>query len=401
LKHKAYILFLLLLLFHAQWCAGDVNKNISFDFYGDTIEFPRNASTQVVFEDTLSHQAISSFYERMLGTEYQPVIDALLAYKQKHTPDDWVYYQLIRKTAQAICPKAENYYRYTLYKSFLLNKSGFEVALDIVGTKLLFFVQSNEDIYDVPFFKRDGKQYVCLNYHDYGFKIDFEPDKHYYFPASGPGVKYSFSYKLTQLPEFRQDDYHEKDLEFAYRNVDYRFKVKLNHAVKDIFTNYPVADYGLYFNVPLSKETYNTLIPQLKKNVKGLSLKNGVDYLMHFTRYAFPYEPDKQNFGREKRLSPEQTLLYDRSDCEDRAALFYCLVKEIYNLPMIVLAFPQHVAIGVNLGKPFGRQIEYNSAAYSVCEPTPQAGDLPVGALSANLKSVAYEVAYSYIPSGQ
>jgi hypothetical protein len=30
---------------------------------------------------------------------------------------------------------------------------------------------------------------------------------------------------------------------------------------------------------------------------------------MRFTRYAFLYENDQDNFGKEKRLSPEQTLL--------------------------------------------------------------------------------------------
>ena len=379
-----------------------MNPTIRFDFYGDTIEFPGNAATQVAFDDTLSHQTLDLFCQRMMATAYQPVIDALLAYKQKRNPDDWVYYQLIRKTAQAIAPKADNYYRYTLYKCFLLNKSGYDVALNIVGSKLLFFVQTADDISDIPFYHSDGKKYICLNYHDYDFNIDFDHNKPYTFPDAVAGLQKSpFSYKLTQLPEFRADNYHEKDLAFTYHDVNYYFKIKLNDEVKKMFTNYPVADYPLYLNVPLSRETYNTLIPQLKKDIKGKSEKNGIDFVMHFTRYAFSYEPDQENFGREKHLSPEQTLLYDHSDCEDRAALFYCLVKEIYNLPMIVLAFPHHVAIGVKLDKPVGRQIVYNGVAYSVCEPTPQADDLPVGALSPDLKTVAYEVAYAYSPSGK
>ncbi|MEI2740451.1 MAG: hypothetical protein V9F01_16890 [Chitinophagaceae bacterium] len=59
-------------------------------------------------------------------------------------------------------------------------------------------------------------------------------------------------------------------------------------------------------------------------------------------------------------MSPEQTLLYEQSDCEDRAALFFCLVKEIYNLPMIVLAYPEHVTIAVKFNKPVGTPIIYN-----------------------------------------
>ena len=130
-----------------------------------------------------------------------------------------------------------------------------------------------------------------------------------------------------------------------------------------------------------------------------MNTKNGVDYLMRFTRYAFLFEKDSEVYGKEKRLSPEQTLLYEQSDCEDRAALFFSLVKEIYNLPMIVLAYPDHVTIAVKFNRPVGTPILYNGDKYSVCEPTPQKQDLAVGQLSRNLKKEPYEIVYAYSPS--
>jgi hypothetical protein len=119
---------------------------------------------------------------------------------------------------------------------------------------------------------------------------------------------------------------------------------------------------------------------------------------MRFTRYAFLFGPDTRVFGGEKRLSPEQTLLFDQSDCEDRVALFFCLVKEIYNLPMIVLTYPTHVTIAVQFDKPVGKPIIYNGAKYYVCEPTPQKEDLQLGQLLPELKKSTYEVAYVYTP---
>src|SRR5690606_10914787 len=110
-----------------------------------------------------------------------------------------------------------------------------------------------------------------------------------------------------------------------------------------IFANYPSVDFESYFNIPLSKETYGSLIPMLKQNVDGMSQKKGVDYLMRFTRYAFLYEDDEENFGKAKRLSAEETLFAQYSDCDDRAALFFYLVKEIYNLPMIAVLYPTHI----------------------------------------------------------
>src|SRR5690606_28398771 len=152
------------------------------------------------------------------------------------------------------------------------------------------------------------------------------------------------------------------------------------------------------FNIPMSAETYQSLISALRKNLEGKSIKNGVDYLMRFTRYAFLYRPDSELFGGEKRLSAEQTLLFNESDCDDRAALFFYLVKELYNLPMLVVSYPQHVTVAVQLDKPIGKPIIYNGAKFTICEPTPQKEDLSMGQILPSLRNSNYEIAYAYHP---
>jgi hypothetical protein len=62
---------------------------------------------------------------------------------------------------------------------------------------------------------------------------------------------------------------------------------------------------------------------------------------------------------------------YHYSDCDDRVALFYYLVKEIYNLPMIALLYPTHVTMAVPFDKPVGAPVLYKGKKYSICEPTP------------------------------
>ncbi len=377
--------------------AQENSSRISFDFYGTAIEFPYNFSSRVEFPGPLTAENITSFYQRILQTEYLPVINVLTNYKKQYQPDDWLFYQLIRKTAQQISPKAENYQRYTLYKWFFLCQAGYDATLAISNDRLLFYVQSDENIYNIPYRYRDGKQYVCLNYHDYG-AIDFSKELFSEVILKNPRVTNAFSYRITQLPGFSAADYQEKEISFNFYQTEYQFKVKLNPQVKTIFTNYPVVDYESYFNIPLSSVTYSSLISSLKQNIKGMTKKNGVDYLMRFTRYAFLFEKDTDAFGREKRMSPEETLLYGQSDCDDRAALFFYLVKEIYNLPMIVLAYPRHITIAVKFDKPVGHAIVYNGKKYSVCEPTPQKIDLQVGEMIPGLKRSAYEVVYAYNP---
>lgn len=402
MKIKSAILFFLIapVFFGKGAVSQESNPVIRFDFSAGPVVLPYDHADFIDFTDPLSDQSITTFYDKISATPYQQLIKALLAYKEEFKLDDWLYYQLIRRTAQQISPKADNYHRYTLYKWFLLTRSAYDATLTFAGDQLLFYVQSDENIYNIPSRIRDGKQYVCLNYHDYGL-IDFEKTQFREIALRVPEIRKGFSYKITHLPDFKPEDYQVRNLQFTYYQHQYQFKIKLNPQVKALFTNYPVVDYESYFNIPLSRETYSSLIPVLKDNIKGMNTKNGVDYLMRFTRDAFLFQPDSENFGKEKRLSPEQTLLYDQSDCEDRAALFFYLVKEIYDLPMIVLAFPKHVTIAVKFDKPIGKPIIYNGIEYSVCEPTPQKQDLLLGQLLPDLRKMDYQVAYAYTPQNK
>jgi hypothetical protein len=391
----------LLLTFTLPFVYGQTrDQRICFEFYEGTFNGEIDKALLVDIPAQLTPQKIKSFYETVNACNYQPIIDSLTAYKQKHQLSDWLYYQLIRKTAQQISPKADNYSRYTLYKWFLLAKSGYDARLALTSSKVIFYVFNNEDVEDIPSFTVDHKKYMCLNYHDYA-KTNLNLDPPIPVTVNIPEATKPFSYRITKMPNFKPEDYFDKELQFTYHHKVYYFNVKLNRDVEAIFANYPIVDFESYFNIPLSKETYGSLIPLLKKNVKGMNQKKGVDYLMRFTRYAFLYEDDEDNFGKEKRLSPEETLFAKYSDCDDRAALFFYLVKEVYNLPMIALLYPTHITMAVQFDKPIGSPIIYKGKTYSLCEPTPQREDLGIGQVSAKLRNKPYEVVYQYVPDNK
>ncbi|UKT62384.1 hypothetical protein [Pedobacter mucosus] len=369
----------------------------SFEFYNETFNFHLDSSVIVTVDKKVSSAQVSQFYTQISASKYDDLISSLKEYQQKFKLNDWICYQLIRKTAEQISPKNDNYFRYTLYKWFLLSKCGFDARLAVGNNQVIFYVRNEEEIKDIPFFMLGDKKYMCLNYHDYGRLFErsdaYKPVNIFFTEAQNP-----FSYKVTRLPDFKPEDYEEKDVQFSYKQTIYHFKLQVNNDIQAIFKNYPGVDFETYFNIPLSKKTYSSLIPILKTNLKGLDEKKGVDYLMRFTRYAFLYEDDDQNFGKEKRLSPEETLFNKYSDCDDRAALFFYLVKEIYNLPMIALLYPTHLTMAVQFNKPIGKSIIYKGQKYSFCEPTPQLQDLKIGEVSNKLRNVKYEVVYAYEP---
>lgn len=383
---------------YVSYCQ-DNGKNISFNFYGDPVSFRFPQNSFVNFDPAkLSEASVQGFYDQVEQQNFSSLLAMMKGYKNEKSPDDWLFYQLVRRTAESISPKADNYLRYTLYKWYFMIKAGYGTMLSQNNGRLLFYIQCDENIYNIPYKIKNGLQYVCLNYHDYGGNIDFEKEPFAPLMINLPEFNQTFSYKISKLPDFNKTDYVNKKLQFSYYANEYNFNIKINPQIKSLFNNYPVVEYKDYLNIPLSNETYSSLITLLKKQIKGLNAKNGVDYLMHFTRYALAFDADTEAYGSEKRLSPEQTLLFQYSDCEDRVGLFFFLVKEIYNLPMIVLAYPRHVTIAVRFEKPIGNTIEYNGAAYSVCEPTPQRTDLKIGQLLPELQKESYKVAYAYDP---
>ncbi|WP_265712417.1 hypothetical protein [Sphingobacterium sp. InxBP1] len=393
--HIAFLTFLVWLTYSSQLLKAQQHV---FDFYDGKVSINVPSTFNIPFNDSLTIAHVQHFYQTAEQADYRDLVNSLLEYKDKQHLNDWVYYQLVRRTAQQIAPKAENYARYTLYKWFLMCKSGYDARLAVGNNQIIFFIQNNEDISDIPFFEIDGKKYTCLNFHDYG-KLFQRADAYIPVKIKVPEATNDFSYKITKLPDFVPANYIEKQIAFNDGHKAYHFNIKLNNDISDLFKNYPGVDFETYFNIPLSKETYQSLIPALKENLKGKSEKDGVDYLMRFTRYAFLYENDEENFGKEKRLSPEQTLLNTYSDCDDRAALFFYLVKEIYNLPMITLLYPTHITMAVQFEQPIGADaILYNGRYYSVCEPTPQTQSLAIGQLSDKLKTQTYQIVYHYEP---
>lgn len=370
--------------------------SIEVDFLGKFFKLPNpgyitEVGNQINSEEIeLYARAISSPTMSALGK-------SLVEIQKKESLDDWLFYQLIRRTANLCIKKSINYTGYTLFKWYLLKETGFEPMLSVSKDKILLYIKSDDIVYNLPLKKFNNQDYTCLNFHDYNFNIEFEKENFTNLTSLITPAK-KFSFVINELPNFDLSDYQNKEIVFYYKKKEDRLNIKVNPSMGIYFTNYPVTDYQNQFNIPLSKETHQSLIPALKEKMKRFNINQGVEYLMYFTRHAFLYEKDTEYFGREKRLSPEETLLYEKSDCEDRSALFFCLVKEIYQLPMIVITYPDHVTVAVKLDIKNPHKIVYKGESYTICEPTPQKSELKLGEILSGYRNKQFDVAYSYSP---
>ncbi len=393
-------IFILLLIstFHFTSNGKELpSDSIGIEFLGmrPSIPIPGNLEP---FKGSLQEKDIKDYIVKMDSDRLKSIASSLLKLKDQQSISDWLFYQLIRRTAENCISKKSDYIGYTLYKWYLLKETGFEPLISISPEKILLYIKSDDAIYNLPLKNYKGNQYVCLNFHDYGFNIELEKES---FTNITDAIKTgkNFSFKIKDIPVIAKQAYEKKQLNFTIKQKEDHINVLVNPDLRNYFKNYPVTDYKNQFNIPLSNETYLSLITSLKQKLTKLTVSKGVEYLMYFTRNAFAFEKDSEIFGREKRFSPEETLLYETSDCEDRSALFFYLVKEIYNLPMIVLAYEDHVTVAVKLDLETKSKILYNNEAYTVCEATPQAKDLRIGMIAKGLEKKPFEISYAYHPT--
>lgn len=394
-KNKQILFFLCLLLYLDCYSNSLTNKDtLAVNFLSSEYTFVLEKNSLKASIQQLSDNKSSA--KELPTALLQPAVEKINVLQKELKLADWLVYQLIRRVAEQINSKYEDYTQYTLTKYVLLTAVGFEPVIYTSKEKILLYVKSSDTIYNLPNKRINGKQYVCLNYHDYKFQINFQLEKFYKQFENLEKEGRDFLYSITYLPSFQKSSYFEKTISFNYKNKLETFHVPVNTEMQDYFTNYPVTEYRYQFNIPFSEITYNTLIPELKSRIKKLKPEKGVEYLMLFVRDGFEFETDTKLFGREKRLSAEETLISSSSDCEDRSALFFSLVKEIYNLPMAILSYPQHVNVAVLLPKTKGIPVTINNQRFTICEPTPQKYKRGIGWITKELRKQSYEIAYVY-----
>ena len=78
---------------------------------------------------------------------------------------------------------------------------------------------------------------------------------------------------------------------------------------------------------------------------------------------------DNEQFGREKVMFAQETLFYDKSDCEDRAVLFSKLVKKLFGINIIGVKYDDHMVTALYIPME-GDYVEAGRKRFVVADPT-------------------------------
>ncbi|MCF6340173.1 MAG: hypothetical protein L3J10_05425 [Sulfurimonas sp.] len=335
-------------------------KDISFDFFGSYQEFNIPNGIKEANFYPQNQKGISNFFSKVASSEYDGLISNIKNVSKKMDLNDWGVYLLIVKISNTLFTNQDNS---KLLSWFIFNKMGYAVKIGLAKKHVVLMHYSKKTIYSTPHYKfKDKKYYVVANYAKKSVGRVFSYNQNY------PGSDKELDLSLKKLPNLPLS-INKKTLEFKHFGNIYSVPYEYNKNIIDFMATYPQADYETFFNAPLDYITYESIAISLKKHIDGKKASDALNFILSFVQKAFIYERDDKQFGREKVMFAQETLFFDKSDCEDRAVLFSYLVKELFSIGIIGVKYKNHMATALNIPIK-GDTVRVETKKFVLADPT-------------------------------
>lgn len=336
-----------------------------FSFYETELQMPE---TDIKLARTLSSPQDYASQWRSLSSD--PEVQILMREVEVKASElklnDYLKYELAAAYIDSrFGGKADSSSRMSL-KHFILANMGYGVRLGINGNNQpLLLIPCKQTVYGRLFIKVDNTKY-------YVFGIDN-------YDVSAPG---NTSISTCQLP--KNNDLgmamdlrlHGLNLPYRPQNFDLSFgdlniKGEINGAIFPVLYRYPQMPTGDFAKSYICQDVRDEIVSQLKTQLAGRDELNAVDDLLHFVQGAFEYATDDENHGFEKPYFFEETLFYDKCDCEDRAIFYTYLLWNVLGVENHLINYPGHESASVSLSSPIaGDAYQHNGRVFYISDPT-------------------------------
>ncbi|MDR0543307.1 MAG: hypothetical protein LBH19_13995 [Dysgonamonadaceae bacterium] len=320
------------------------------------------APGQKIFLPDLSEKSIAEAWVQLTDPQYNSLINDCLQLRSRMDLCDWAYIQLLQTLT-------EKYYQSTvsneavLLQMYILTQSGYKVRIAKSGNRLALLIPSNQTIYSYTYFNLSGENYYVI-------------DKSL--------QETTFNIFDRAFPQEQTLSLHSRPPHFAQANTavkafssavypEIKVSVSTNKNLMDFYNTYPVhSGWELYAAASMSESLKSELYPALRNAIAGKSEAEAANRLINFVQTAFAYQTDDKQFGYERPLFADEIFYYPYSDCEDRSILFSVLVRELLNLEVVLLHYPNHLATAVhfNDNSVSGDYLMINGKKFIVCDPT-------------------------------
>ena len=336
-------------------------KDINLEFFGQKVGINIDEKFKDAKFYPQNQTGITNFFDILASSDYEATLRDIKTISKELTLNDWGIYLLVNQLSDALFFNPDDK---KLFSWFIFNKLGYEVKVGLGGRHVVLMHYSKKIIYSTPNYSFDKKRFYVIS--DYAKSSS--KNKVYTYEQSYPEAVKPLDLALNTLPNFEQD-VKTKTVSFEQFGTVYKASYKYDKNLIDFMATYPQADYETYFNSPMSQETYENIAEDLKHYVDGKKASVAINFVLNFVQKAFKYEVDESQFGREKVMFANETLFYDKSDCEDRAILFAYLVRKLFGITVIGVKYKDHMATALYIPI-VGDSVKAGRRKFVIADPT-------------------------------
>jgi len=340
-----------------------------FQFYSEKICISYADQFVLPEYERINKENIYVAYNHLQSINTDSLIETLQNLKVKYQLDDWLFYSLIKKFTLSIDRRTE--YN-DLYNWFLLARCDYDVRLiyNEKGRKQVRLIITGDVGNTDSFFMGwtlDDKLYLDIN-------TSLKKGLRHYIDLDLKGGSKPMKFQPVQAPNLpnREIVWEDRVLYFG-KNDSLNVKLPFDLTKIQILHDYPLVDYGDYYEIPINEELIEIIDTILYSRFENKSEKQKLEIIYNFTIQMFSYCDDEDLFlRREVPQSLEQAFYYNKGDCEDYTLFIFMLADRYTNFDLIAIKYMNHVTFGVGgletrCDESFC--FEHNDKKYLVIEP--------------------------------
>ena len=339
----------------------EIKENaIEVEYFGATLGFSNLTSIKDAKFYPTNQEGIATFFNLLVHSNYEQLVQEIEATQKRFNLNDWGVYLLITELSKVYYKGLDEA---KLFTWFLFNRLGYDVKVGLKEKHVVVMFYSKKTIYNTPNYLFKTKKFYVLAEYAKGSR-----QRVYTYNKSSKNAAKAFDLEMQELPLLAKK-IKEKKLSFVDEGKNYSILFKYNQNLIDFMSTYPQADYTTYFNAHMENETYDAIAKGIKQCIEGKKMSVALNFVLHFVQKSFKYQVDEKQFGREKVMFAEETLYYDKSDCEDRAILFSYLVKKLFHIKVIGVKYRDHMATALYIPMS-GDSVQKGTRKYVIADPT-------------------------------
>lgn len=371
----------LILLCVASADAAKKAKNdgtVKFTLYGTELQVKFNSAKRVKVKKGTDEEIEKCLW--WLDEVTKETLEDCQRIKQEQELCDWAYVKMLDKLSQTALGNTNEA---VLLMSCLMSTSGYDIKLACTDKgRLRMLYMTDAYVFNQPFFDVDKKHYFL-----YGDTLGGQKLK-----LMNVEMSAKKPIDFLQNPVIKAVKLSEPRTLTSKNNPDFSFTVQVNKNLIDFYNDMPSFSDGKNFitrwaymaNRPLDKHLQQTLVKQMKENLKGKSQKEKVQELLSWIHgevdverkmtnsNMFLYAYDEDVWGYDRAFYSEETLFYPYCDTEDRSILLSRLIRDVVGIDVVFIYYPGHTAIGVCITDESveGAYVVLEGRHYVICDPT-------------------------------